>query len=89
MDLIKIYLLVINLITFLVAGLDKLAAIRHRWRIPEKNLILLALLGGSMGLYLSMTIFRHKTRHLKFTLGVPVIIISQLLLIWVVLTYII
>ncbi|NLM72953.1 MAG: DUF1294 domain-containing protein [Clostridiaceae bacterium] len=82
------YILTINIVAFTTALIDKLASIRQRRRIPEKTLFSLALLGGSVGLYLSMIIIRHKTRHLKFMLGVPLIIISQLLLIWLVLNHI-
>ena len=59
---------------------DKHKARKKRWRIPERTLIGSALLGGSVGALLGMYTFRHKTRHLKFTLGVPTILIAQIAL---------
>ena len=59
---------------------DKHKARKKRWRIPERTLIGSALLGGSVGALLGMYTFRHKTRHLKFTLGVPAILIAQIAL---------
>lgn len=76
------YLVLINGVTWLVYGWDKWKAARGGWRVPERNLILLAIIGGSAGALLAMVFFRHKTRHVKFTLGVPVIIIGQLSLFW-------
>ena len=60
--------------------IDKRKAIRHRWRIPEKTLFLTAAIGGSVGSILGMYTFRHKTKHLQFTLGMPAILIVQLIL---------
>ena len=74
---ILIYLLIINVIAFLSMYIDKQRAIKHKWRIQETTLLGLAILGGSIGLYLGMKAFRHKTKHLKFTLGVPIIIFIQ------------
>lgn len=71
------YLAVINLAAFIISGYDKLAAIRRKWRISEKTLFMVAAIGGSMGLFLSMLIFRHKTRHWYFMIGLPLIIITQ------------
>ncbi len=76
-----LYLLVINLITFLVFGLDKYKAIHHQFRISVKTLMCLALVGGSAGGLLGMYIFRHKTRKPLFTVGIPIILIVQLILI--------
>lgn len=73
-----IYLLVINSLSFLLFAADKYMAIHHKWRISEKNLMLCAILGGSVGAYISMQLFRHKTKHKKFTIGIPVIFIAQL-----------
>lgn len=77
---LAIYFLGINVIAFLVYGLDKYKAIRHEYRISEKNLFLLALVGGSLGAFLAMHIFRHKTRKPYFAIGIPVILIIQLVL---------
>ena len=82
MEPLSIYLLLMNLISFVLSYFDKRAAINHRWRIPEKTLFLSAILGGSLGLYLSMKIFRHKTKHLSFMLGVPAILMIQLIVVW-------
>mgnify|MGYP000018228558 FL=1 len=67
-------LLLINAITFAVYGYDKFCAKRGAWRVPEIRLLGLAALGGSVGALLAMFLFRHKTKHLKFTIGVPVIL---------------
>lgn len=75
---ITLALLGINLVTFVVYGVDKRRAKRHQGRIPERTLLLLALIGGSIGAYLGMHISRHKTKHRKFTLGVPLILILQI-----------
>jgi len=72
------YLCIINLLAALASLIDKMAAIRNRRRVPERTLLLLAIIGGSFGLYLSMYLFRHKTKHPKFYLGVPAIMIVQL-----------
>ena len=75
-----LYLLLINAAAFLLMLIDKQKARKNRWRIPERTLIGSALLGGSVGALLGMYTFRHKTRHLKFTLGVPAILIAQITL---------
>lgn len=75
--IITYYLIIINVLAFLVYGLDKQKAKRGAWRIPEATLLLLAAIGGSVGAFAGMQVFRHKTRHLKFTLGVPVIFLLQ------------
>ena len=73
-----VYLLVVTVATFAVYGWDKLCAKRGMWRVPERILLLLALLGGSVGALTAMAIFRHKTLHLKFRYGVPLILILQI-----------
>lgn len=75
--IIAIYLILINLITFIVYGVDKSLAIKHKWRISEATLIMLAVIGGSIGAFLGMQVFRHKTKHMKFVIGVPVIFVLQ------------
>ena len=78
------YLLLINAAAFVLMLVDKRKAIKNRWRIPERTLILSAALGGSIGALLGMYTFRHKTKHLKFTLGIPAILIAQIsLAIWI------
>ncbi len=76
------YLIGVNLLTFLVFGLDKLKARKRKWRIPEATLIWLSIAGGSAGALLGMYLFRHKTQKRKFTLGVPVILIVQVVLVY-------
>lgn len=81
--IIIIYLVAVNLIAFIVYGLDKLQAKRGGWRIPESTLLWLAAAGGSVGALTGMQTWRHKTLHKKFTLGVPAILIVQLaLVVW-------
>ena len=75
------YLLAINVATFLVYGIDKLKAKRAKWRIPEATLLLLAAVGGSIGAWLGMKVWHHKTLHMKFRYGVPLIILLQIALI--------
>ena len=79
------YLLILNLIGFLFMGLDKFKARKRRWRIPEARLFLLAAIGGSLGIWMGMSVFRHKTKHLAFQLGIPGILLGQVVLIVVLL----
>ncbi|MGN0405960.1 MAG: DUF1294 domain-containing protein [Bariatricus sp.] len=72
-----LYLIGINILTFCVYGIDKRRAIRKQWRISEKMLFFLALIGGSIGALAGMQMFRHKTKHVKFKLGIPAILIVQ------------
>ena len=74
------YLLVINAVAFFVYGIDKLKARKGRWRIPEATLLLLAIVGGSIGAWLGMKAWHHKTMHLKFKYGLPAILLLQLAL---------
>lgn len=84
--LIVTYAVLINVIAFGVYGLDKYKAKAGSWRTPEKTLLLLAAVGGSIGALLGMKVFHHKTMHKKFYIGVPLILVLQLLLIgWIVL----
>lgn len=77
---LAVWLIAINLVTFAVYGADKRRARRGAWRVPEKTLFLLPLLGGSVGALLGMRVFRHKTRHWYFVWGVPAILLAQLAL---------
>ena len=74
-----LYLGVVNLVAFVLYGLDKFYAKAKKWRIPEANLIGIALFYGAPGAYLGMKLFRHKTKHLKFTFTVPLLLILQIL----------
>ena len=77
---ILIYFLAINLIAFIVYGIDKLKARKNLWRIPEATLLLLAVIGGSIGAWLGIRVWHHKTMHLKFKYGVPIILATQIAL---------
>lgn len=81
-NILYIYVIIINVITFFIYGLDKSKAKAGQWRIPEAQLIFLAVIGGSVGALAGMKVFHHKTRKLKFKTGVPVILIIQLILIY-------
>lgn len=80
MQPILIYLLIINAASFLLMMEDKRRARKKLWRIPEARLLLFAALGGSIGSLAGMYTFRHKTLHLKFTLGIPLILAAQVAL---------
>lgn len=73
------YVAVMSVIAFLMYGADKMFAVKDMRRISEAVLLLIALVGGSIGALLGMVVFRHKTRHLKFQIGVPVILVCQLI----------
>ena len=71
------YLLAINVVTFIVYGIDKYKAKKAKWRIPEATLLLLAVLGGSIGAWMGMKVWHHKTMHKKFKYGIPAILLIQ------------
>ena len=77
MKLLSFYLLIINALGFLLMLVDKWKARKNRWRVRESTLLLVAALGGSVGSLAGMYLFRHKTLHLKFTLGIPLILAGQ------------
>ena len=79
--ILAVYLVVINLITFVSFGMDKWKAKKGKWRIPEKTLMMFAVAGGSVGALVGMYGFRHKTQHLKFVIGIPVILAVQAVII--------
>lgn len=78
---IVIYLLVMNLFTFLIMGIDKKKAKKGSWRVPEKTLFTLVALGGGIGGIAGMNIFKHKTKKTRFIIGFPLIIIMQIIII--------
>lgn len=78
MKLILLYLLTVNAASLLLMMVDKYKAQKKLWRIPEKTLLGVALIGGSIGAYAGMQIFRHKTKHPQFYIGIPVILAIQL-----------
>ncbi len=77
---LAVWLIAINIVTFAVYGIDKRRAKRGAWRVPEKTLFLLPLLGGSLGALLGMKVFHHKTKHWYFVWGVPAILLAQIAL---------
>jgi uncharacterized membrane protein YsdA (DUF1294 family) len=77
--IIIIYLIIINITSFILMLVDKRKAIKHKWRISEATLLGSAIIGGSIGMLSGMYLFRHKTKHLKFKLGGPIILILQVL----------
>ena len=82
MKLLWIYLLVMNVFGLLLMGMDKQRARKKLWRIPEKHLFLCSLLGGSIGTWAGMYVFRHKTKHWYFVIGMPLILAVQVCVGW-------
>ena len=80
MEEIICYLLAVNLVTFLLYGIDKYKATKGKWRISEATLLTMAAIGGSIGAWAGMRLWHHKTMHKKFKYGIPVIIIFQVAL---------
>lgn len=74
---LAVWLIAINVVTFAVYGIDKRRARHGAWRVPEKTLFLLPLLGGSLGALLGMRVFHHKTKHWYFVWGIPAILLVQ------------
>lgn len=77
---VGIYFFIVNLIGFILMGVDKKKARKHQWRIKESSLFLSAIVGGSIGSILGMYTFRHKTKHTYFVIGMPAILIIQITL---------
>jgi len=77
-NFVWVYLAVINIALFAIMGIDKFRAIKGEWRISEKTLFVLAILGGSIGGILGMQVFRHKTQTLLFSIGFPAILLTEL-----------
>ncbi|MCR5629484.1 DUF1294 domain-containing protein [Eubacterium sp.] len=75
-----IYIIIMNVVGFFIMGIDKRKAEKHAWRIPEKTLFLVSLIGGSIGTLLGMYVFRHKTKHWYFVIGMPLILIIHIIL---------
>ena len=75
-----IYIIIINIVSFLFFGVDKLKAAKGKWRISENTLLLLALLGGSSGILLGMVIFKHKINKIRFSIGIPLIFLLNKIL---------
>ena len=78
LNLLLIYLIFANLLSFLLMGLDKYKARKRLWRIKESTIFLTSVIGGSLGSLLGMFLFHHKTKHTKFIIGMPVILIVHI-----------
>ncbi|WAA11642.1 DUF1294 domain-containing protein [Fervidibacillus halotolerans] len=74
---ILVVIILMNIFGFIVMGMDKRRAKRQKWRISERTIWLTALLGGALGITIGMYVFRHKTKHLSFKLGLPFLIVAQ------------
>ena len=81
MELVYYYIAGINILTFFVYGIDKWKAKNNKWRISEATLLTLAVIGGSIGAWMGMRVWHHKTKHKKFVFGIPAIFIVQIALI--------
>ena len=77
-----LYFMIINLVGFVMMCVDKQLAIHHKNRVPERVLFLIAIIGGSFGSILGMYAFRHKTKHLSFVIGMPVILLAQIIVLY-------
>lgn len=80
MKFLSLYLIVINLGGFILMGYDKRKAVKNKWRVPESRMFLTAALGGSIGVWLGMRHFHHKTLHPQFKYGIPAIFAAQMFL---------
>ncbi len=77
--LLILYFIIMNLVGFILMGIDKKRAIKHAFRIPEATLFIVAVIGGSIGSIIGMHVFHHKTRHWYFVFGMPAILILQII----------
>lgn len=80
MKALQIYILLVNIVAFLIMGIDKHRAQRNKWRISESSIFAVGIIGGGLGILLGMRFFHHKTKHLKFTLGIPVEVILNIVM---------
>ncbi len=87
MIVLIIYLLIMNMAGIIICGIDKKRAVRHWWRIPERQIFLIAVLGGSVGVLIGMYCFRHKTKHRQFTIGIPLILLCQMMLVMIIIRF--
>ncbi len=83
-----IYFFIINLFAIFLMKYDKVKAINNQYRVSEKALFLIALILGGIGIYIGMYLFRHKTKHVKFTVGIPLIIILNILTIYYLISHV-
>lgn len=89
MYFLTIYLILVNVIAFILMGHDKRLAKSRRRRVPEKNLFLSAAVGGALGSWIGMRTFRHKTKHASFIVGIPALFVLNAACIWLLLRYVI
>lgn len=82
MKILVLYLIIVNAFSFILMLVDKYNAQNSLWRIPEALLLTVAAIGGSFGCFLGMRLVRHKTRHRKFFIGVPAMMVLHILIIW-------
>lgn len=80
MRTLQIYIIVINIVAFIIMGIDKNKAQRNKRRISEKSIFTTAFIGGALGVYLGMRFFHHKTKHLEFTVGIPAAVIINMVI---------
>ena len=83
------YIIIINIISFFIMLYDKKQAIYHNFRISEKTIFIVSLLLGGIGTYVGRYVFRHKTKHLKFTIGIPIVIILNIISVFYIFNYLI
>lgn len=83
------YIIIINIISFFIMLYDKKQAIYHNFRISEKTIFIISLLLGGIGTYVGMYVFRHKTKHLKFKIGIPIVIILNIISVFYIFNYLI
>ena len=88
MKIFILYLSIINILSFIVMFIDKTLARLQKYRIPERFLFSCAILLGALGIYFGMFAFRHKTKHVKFTVGIPLIIILNILTIYYLISHV-
>ena len=77
--LVTVYMLIMSVVGFVIMGIDKRKAVKRGWRIPELTLLLIAFMGGGLGSFLGMRFFRHKTRHIKFIIFIPLALLVNIM----------
>lgn len=75
------YIIVINIVSAIVTIVDKVKAKNDKWRVPEKSLLILSAIGGAVGMYITMHLIHHKTRKMKFMVGIPIIFFAEILIV--------
>ena len=88
MEIIVLYLIILNTMGFMTMHIDKRKAIKHEFRIPEKRIFTICILGGSLGVLTGMYTFRHKTKHVKFIIGIPISILINIVTIYYIISHV-